>query len=88
MPTAPETLVSQRAARRLRVEIDRTAANVRVTLSLPSGAERTNRKKVLERARRMLAVALEEEQRDTEKDSADKQANISPASGNGAWWLF
>lgn len=88
MPAAQDSPSSQS---RPRVKIDRGAANVRVTLSLPSGTGRPNRKKVLDRARRMLAAALEEEQRGADKAeeaSTGKAEAASPAPGNGAWWLF
>lgn len=51
----------------------------------------TDRKKVLERARRMLAVALEEERNKAQLEK--KVEKVSPRvtdcrPGCGAWWLF
>ena len=92
MPETQSSTSPQGSARRRRVEIERGASNVKVTLSVPSfETGRPSRKKVLERARRMLAAALEEEQREVRKTAegaAPRPAAVSPAPGNGAWWLF
>jgi hypothetical protein len=61
---------------------------VRVTLSFPTdGSRSTDRRKVLERARRMLAIALEEERAREQRDAAVAQASEN-RPGCGAWWLF
>lgn len=73
-------------ARPREVEIASAKETVRVTLSLPSDRS-ADRKKVLERARRMLAVALEEEKKmEKAKGQTTRVGESEP--GCGAWWLF
>ena len=90
LPTGGDNAGSPGSGSRQRdIEIASTREMAR-TLSAASDAMRsTDRKKVLERARRMLAMALEEER----KDKAKREAIQSPRAtehrpGCGAWWLF
>lgn len=73
------------------VEVAAAKKPVRAALSLPSGIGRAaDRKKVLERARRMLVVALDEEGARSPRGGTEPQpAHAREARpGCGAWWLF
>lgn len=75
------------SSRSPRVEVDPGSKRVKVTLSLPADGQRNpNRKKVLEKARRMLAAALEEERKEEGRKGEVIAAKTRP--GCGAWWLF
>jgi hypothetical protein len=75
--------------RRSDVEIASAKETVRVTLSLPSNGTRSaDRRKVLERARRMLAVALEEERKKEQRGKPQHLRATETRPGCGAWWLF
>jgi len=90
LPSGESTGSRTGAPQRREVEIASAREAVRVTLSLPmDGGRSTDRKKVLERARRMLAVALEEEKRKEEREAEAKATGTKEARpGCGAWWLF
>lgn len=88
--TPPRMQASKRVERSL-VRIDRDAAGVRVIFSMASAkGSVSNRTKVLERARRMLAAAIEEEQRrEAQAGNPGQDETIAgPAPGTGAWWSF
>jgi hypothetical protein len=79
------------------ITIEPSPSRVRVTLSVPAGsarldsARKSDRKRILERARKMLAAALEEERRTAQRQEAEKSAAALPRHtrpGAGAWWLF
>lgn len=84
LPGAPRSRPRERE-----VEIGSATEGVRVTLSFPTDSGRvTNRRKVLERARRMLAAALEEERTREEREKAAAVQRTETQPGCGAWWLF
>lgn len=87
--TPPQMPASKRVERSL-VRIDRDAAGVRVIFSMASAkGSASNRGKVLERARRMLAAAIEEEQRrEAQAENRHDETIAGRAPGTGAWWSF
>jgi hypothetical protein len=86
MPTT-EDPSSSASTRRPLIEVDAANRNVRVTLSLPDEAKRpADRRKVLERARRMLAAALEEDER--KRNAVEPRRSLGSRPGCGAWWQF
>lgn len=87
--TFPQKPTSKRVERSL-VHIDRDSAGVRVIFSMASAKGSANRARVLERARRMLAAAIEEEQRRAvpADSAAEDERSAGRGPGNGAWWCF
>lgn len=84
---ATEDPSSIATSRRPLIEVDAANRNVRVTLSLPEEAKRpADRRKVLERARRMLAAALEEEEQ--KRNAVEPRRRLGSRPGCGAWWQF
>ena len=92
MQSGPDSSPSGPRPPRSDVNIEPSANKVRVTLSMPQdGGRRPDRKKILEKARRMLAAALDEERRIAERQVAQKTTAALPRHarpGGGAWWLF
>jgi hypothetical protein len=76
--------------RRRGIEVAQRGRAVQVTLTLSADRTRVDRRKALERARRMLAVALEEERaaaRPTPEPTTARHPRAN-APGCGAWWAF
>ena len=73
------------------VEVAAATETVRAALSLPFDRS-ADRKKVLERARRMLAAVLEEEKKFEKTQTRAARAETARADesqpGCGAWWIF
>jgi hypothetical protein len=88
-PTRPDFALTQRQGRTVEVRTG-SEGMLRVTLSVPSGRGRSaaERRKVLERARQMLASALDEERAKAPTPAASGQKSGHPAPGCGAWWTF
>lgn len=92
-PTSPAS--SSRPARPSKIDVAYSSRGTDVTISVPfEGKRNGDRKKVMEKARRMLAAALEEENRAGERARKASEAQASDKNrlgrkpGTGAWWMF
>jgi hypothetical protein len=71
------------------IDINSTRDPARRLTAMPESKRSAERKKVLDRARRMLAAALEEERMQAKREIASQASRAAERRpGCGAWWLF
>jgi hypothetical protein len=97
MPSEPSSSPStpgsaSKPRRPSNIDVAYSSRGTDITISVPYEPKRSgDRRRVMEKARRMLAIALEEEARAGE-NAQDVQASpknrLGRKPGTGAWWMF